>query len=132
MVSFLSFMPYLLVAGLDQAGIHQPAKILHYVFCVINPAYGVYGGLHYIGQASLVFALENKTPTVSDYYDPDLLILPTILIMICQSILAVSVFSFLYYRQQRVEAPEEHEDGAPLAEVQSASDDDPLGPFTRQ
>jgi len=40
LINLLALLPYLLVAGLDQAGIRDVAEILHIVFAIWNPPYG--------------------------------------------------------------------------------------------
>lgn len=43
-------IPYIAVALLDAMRNSDTAEILHYVFCVIDPPYLVFGGIYYIDR----------------------------------------------------------------------------------
>lgn len=88
----------MLVAGLDLAGVRDIAKALHYIFCVINPAYIFFGGLHYISSVNLYALLLGTTPTVGDYFDPANNILQTLLIMVAQLVIT-TIACYVYYRR---------------------------------
>jgi len=126
LISFGSFLPYALVGGLDEGGVSTPAQALHYVFCLLNPCYAVYGGLYYISRVSIIASFTNTTPTVGDYWNPENNVLGTILILIGQFVLALGVIAFVEYRQEKKFAVNSGSkvDPIPASDVESQAADD--------
>ena len=60
------------------------ARILHFVFCVVDMPYTLPGCLYYIFRVSLVasFSVAPEPVTLADYFAMDNTVLPTLLIMV--------------------------------------------------
>lgn len=82
--NFLGFIPYIIVGTVDGFQKVVLAKALHYAFAVLVPPYTMLGVLYYSFRVSVVSqsSLVGSSLTVADYWDPDNVIMPTILIML--------------------------------------------------
>nr|XP_022313180.1 ATP-binding cassette sub-family A member 5-like isoform X3 [Crassostrea virginica]XP_022313182.1 ATP-binding cassette sub-family A member 5-like isoform X3 [Crassostrea virginica]XP_022313183.1 ATP-binding cassette sub-family A member 5-like isoform X3 [Crassostrea virginica] len=66
---FLGLIPYTAVSVLDMLSQVMPARILHIIFCIIDPAYIIFGGLYYIDRVYRVDVFYSQgTIIASDYF----------------------------------------------------------------
>jgi ABC-type microcin C transport system duplicated ATPase subunit YejF len=97
MQNIMAMIPFIAVGIIDLNGNSHIAVILHYVFCVVDPPYTLLGAMYYIFRMNLVAALSvaGEQLTTGDYFKMENHILPTLLIMIAESVLLVFVIYVL-------------------------------------
>ncbi|KAJ3273527.1 ATP-binding cassette sub- A member 5 [Borealophlyctis nickersoniae] len=83
-LSLFTVVPYLLVSLIDIFGSRNTARAIHYLFAIIDPYYPITGVLYYVNMMSLIHTFAPGLPplTVGDYFQPDAVVFPTLLIMV--------------------------------------------------
>ena len=91
--NFLSFIPYIVTATVDGTTGPHVARVLHYLFCAFIPGYTYLGALYYMFRLSLASSVElaSQALTVADYFKPENVVLPTILIMVGHLVLQAAL-----------------------------------------
>ncbi|CAL1534216.1 unnamed protein product [Lymnaea stagnalis] len=78
-MSIGSMLPYITVSLVDMISRSNVAVYLHYVFCVIDPPYIIFGGFYFISRINLVAVLSGFEAKTSDYFKFDNHIVITII-----------------------------------------------------
>ncbi|XP_041378992.1 cholesterol transporter ABCA5-like isoform X2 [Gigantopelta aegis] len=65
---FAGIIPYIAISLLDMLGDSDIAQIIHYVMCVIDPPYIIFGGIYYIERISIVANILQKPVTFGMYF----------------------------------------------------------------
>lgn len=85
-----------MVFAIDAAGLSTVSHILHYVFCVFDPPFTLPGALYRILRAQMMASAQIKDDVeAASYWDLSNDVLPTILIMICISLLCFALIVWL-------------------------------------
>ena len=83
LINFAAFLPFIVVAAVDSSGSTGAARILHYVFCVVDPPFTLLGSLYRIFRVQMVASAEGvESVSAGDYWLIGNDVLPTLLIML--------------------------------------------------
>ncbi|XP_064604121.1 cholesterol transporter ABCA5-like [Liolophura sinensis] len=96
--TYASMIPYIAVALLDAMRNSDTAEIIHYVFCVIDPPYLVFGGIYYIDRMHRIQVLTNSELTVGDYFKWSNKILFVFIMAVIHFVLLAYLLLFLEVR----------------------------------
>eukprot|EP00820_Chromera_velia_P011760 Cvel_22802.t1-p1 / transcript=Cvel_22802.t1 / gene=Cvel_22802 / organism=Chromera_velia_CCMP2878 / gene_product=ATP-binding cassette sub-family A member 5, putative / transcript_product=ATP-binding cassette sub-family A member 5, putative / location=Cvel_scaffold2282:1-6372(-) / protein_length=1565 / sequence_SO=supercontig / SO=protein_coding / is_pseudo=false len=104
---FFIWVPYMVVSILDLSQLPEASEVLHFVFCTLLPPYSFAGLLYFTWRLSFISALSlsSPDPTLADYFSPDNVILPTLIIMIFHSLLLPFLVFFLDTRGRHPRNP---------------------------
>ena len=54
LLNFFAFIPFIAIGVLDGTGSSDTARLLHFIFCTIDPPYALLGGIYYINRVQLI------------------------------------------------------------------------------
>ncbi|CAG5124847.1 unnamed protein product, partial [Candidula unifasciata] len=69
LLNLISLIPYMIVSLIDMISNSSAAIFIHYLACIIDPPYIVFGGFYFISRVNLKALTEGRTVKESDYYD---------------------------------------------------------------
>ncbi|XP_059141165.1 cholesterol transporter ABCA5-like [Physella acuta] len=67
-LTMVCLLPYLTVSLVDMLAHSEAATVIHYIFCIFDPPYTIFGGIYYISRIYLVATLSRKEISTSDYF----------------------------------------------------------------
>jgi ABC-type transport system involved in cytochrome bd biosynthesis fused ATPase/permease subunit len=122
--NIIAMLPFIAVGIIDLNGNSSLAATLHYVFCVIDPPYTLLGCLYYIFRINLVASLSvaGTETTTSDYFIMDNHILPTLFIMVAESVILIAVIYFMDVGLKKIGNVHENYDEGPSTQVSINAD----------
>ncbi|BFZ21348.1 hypothetical protein BsWGS_24386 [Bradybaena similaris] len=69
LLNLISLVPYLAVSLIDMISNSNAAIVIHYLACIIDPPYIVFGGFYFISRVNMVAMTKGRAVSESDYFD---------------------------------------------------------------
>ncbi|XP_059141166.1 ABC-type organic anion transporter ABCA8B-like isoform X1 [Physella acuta] len=67
-LTMVCLLPYLTVSLVDMLAHSEAATVIHYICCIFDPPYTIFGGIYYISRIYLIATLSQQEVSTSDYF----------------------------------------------------------------